>query len=102
MKYNKFEGHTPGPWGKIDGFTTVKKSNGERIIHKTGAEGQCVKSQQRNFERRSKDSLLVAAAPDLLEACKRKDKLLEEILFNSTMSAEIEMRVRKELSREDV
>ena len=65
-KYQKFEGHTPGPWEVKGKFTTVTKSNGEKIIHKTGPEGQSVQSQQRNYERRLVDSNLIAAAPDLL------------------------------------
>jgi len=78
-KYEKFEGHTPGPWVKGK-FTTVTKSNGEKIVHKTGPEGQSVQSQQRNYDRRLVDSNLIAAAPDLLAACKRKNKLLEMLV----------------------
>ena len=45
---------------------------------------------------------LATTIATLAAACKRKDGLLKDVLFNSTMSAEMEMRVRKELDREGI
>lgn len=58
--------HTPGPWSTasdpchFDSQTTVVAANGARVAEVTGSA----------FDEAEANARLIAAAPDLLEACK--------------------------------
>ena len=69
-KYDKFEGHTPGEWGIYESPTNI-----------------CIVSQDIRIaeiihwvECEKENANLIAAAPSLLEACKRKDKIIDALL----------------------
>jgi len=74
-KYDKFEGHTPGPWkckgdGKIYADkNTVVAIAVDPLMHPCD-------------ETALQDYTLLRSAPALLAACKRKDELFRDVLYN--------------------
>ena len=96
MKYNKFEGHTPGPWRKFGTCLIIAEDDCEI--------GSC--HTARTLDKNCANANLAAAAPDLLAACKRKDELLEDVLHYiktwGTIKEPLLGKIKNELSREDV
>lgn len=101
IDYTKFEGHTPGPWVVArwkDGTVFVRNEQ-----HVCVAE---IVQQDKNDEKSPKDATLIAAAPDLLEACKRKDillcKMYREHLVYGAVDPMTYDEIREELDREEI
>lgn len=63
--------HTPGPW-EYDGLSYVSRNSreGEMIAHVRGWGWLQKKGEDAGIEEQNANGRLLAAAPDLLEACK--------------------------------
>ena len=72
-KYDKFEGHTPGPW-ESNGFGTDVYSEEHGTVANTKT------NYHFTDEERNTNTALIAAAPDLLAACKPKDEIIRGLL----------------------
>ena len=73
MKYNKFEGHTPGPWENSNGL--------DAIVFKFGKSNPILfRGCSMSGSEKEPNMELAAAAPDLLARCKGLEKMLRKVL----------------------
>ena len=74
--------HTPGPWKWRDDFYKIVGADGLSII--TASDGsEQVHSDDLDIDMSPDDARLIAAAPDLLTACKRaEEEILSEYGFS--------------------
>lgn len=73
MNYEKFKGHTPGPWEP--GANVVWQRRGNIVAELTDT------IQHRTFDEICANSYLIAAAPDLLTRCRELEAVLREALL---------------------
>ena len=93
-KYDKFEGHTTGPW-------EIANEDGLLCL----CDETSMLAELYDFENSEQTHNLIADAPALLAACKRKDELLRDILegFGETyLLPETRARIKDELNREEI
>ena len=99
IDYTKFEGHTPGPWENHKGLDAVTFLCCKNNSILTRGCSMCGKEKEPNMN-------LIAAAPDLLAACKRKDKIIAGIIETAKKEGLINLNwiiaAQKELDREEV
>lgn len=67
-------GHTKGPWKVEFGF--ICDGNGDRLFHQS----EMMRNHNITVGEMEANAQLIAAAPDLLEACKEAVKIIKDIL----------------------
>lgn len=80
LNLDEFTGHTPGPWHQGDGHGTGKGyaiCSGPQILAKVNGNGY--PAGIGNAPESDANAALIAAAPDILEECKRYRAALEAV-----------------------
>ena len=103
-KYDKFEGHTPGPWERSTNFKdSVNSLNPEKHIAMIN-HYHCNEPVDIHGKEYEANKALIMAAPDLLAACKRKDELLRRAMEQLHLSCNVPLtdEIYDELNREEI
>ena len=89
---NQKVGHTPGPWA-VEGPSSPKVESA--VIN--GASGMVAYCHGRCYQEATANARLIAAAPDLLEACERVREQLAEQGFVSVLEGQrrLDAAIRK-------